>query len=309
LYSNLNFLTGGTAVADTLAITAGFLKDAAGNAAVTNEGAQTSMSEVTVNTETLFKMNLLNGTNAPTIYVPNIELIAPTTQANGVDYDNATFDGTNLKATPTIGLSILGIHTGQTVTVNHLGKMDYTVAGGSNEISFSSLNTTTSTGSISFDLSGVRSVILNNDPTNPANTSVTFMGGGAFTDLGSSTIDMVQLTTLTPVAAVGNSPIDWVANFETGIDKVNFKASVFSALTSATNSLKVDVTLVKVGGDGSTSSDANGKKIWLLDDGTIAYDANGVWGTYDAGSMSFSENDSIALINISGVAATDLYLI
>lgn len=306
LYSNANFLTGGDAAADTLAITVGFLKDAAGNAAVvTNGGSGTSMNAATVDPYTLFKMELLNGTNAPTIYVPNIELTAPTTKANGVDYDNATFDGTNLKATPTVGLSILGIHTGQTVTVNNLGKMDYIDV--SNTISFSSA--ASETGSISFNLSGVRSIILNNDATNPANTSVTFMGGGAYTDLGSSTVDEIQLTTLAPVPAVGNAPIDWVINFETGIDKVNFKASEFMTLTSATNSLQIDVSLVTVGGDGAAPANAVGTNIWLLDDGTIAYDADGTWGTYDAGAMTFNGSGSIALINIAGVVATDLYLV
>jgi hypothetical protein len=298
LYSNLNFLTGGTAVADTLAITAGFLKDAAGNAAVTNEGAQTSMSEVTVNTETLFKMNLLNGTNAPTIYVPNIELIAPTTQANGVDYDNATFDGTNLKATPTSVITVTGIQAGQTVTLNHLQKMSYVA--GQNTINLSALATNTTTEKVVLNLIDTKGIGINNNSN--VQTDMTLNGGGSYVSLGTG-VDIINLVDSSPnVSPTGSLPIDSIEGFASGVDKVYLSKAIFTAFTNDVIGNMTANSKVATGATAPVGA-SSGKNIWINDDGTIFYDADGNWS---AGSVALI---SILTLNGGAITASDLYLV
>jgi hypothetical protein len=220
LYNHANFLTGGTGAFDTLAITEGFIRDKAGNAAITDE-----LLTTVVDTTTAYAMTLTDGaTVSPTIYVPNIELTAPATGTT------AAFSGLNLKAIPTTLLSIVGIQAGQTVTVNNLQKMDYVNA--PNTISFTSTATTATTEKVVIDLTGAKALNFNN-PYN-VKTDITFAGGGAYMQLGSG-VDYIELKTLAPAAGVGNLLLDYVENFTTGIDRVNLNQAMLTSLSGTTS--------------------------------------------------------------------------
>jgi hypothetical protein len=256
------------------------------------------MSEVTVNTETLFKMNLLNGTNAPTIYVPNIELIAPTTQANGVDFDNATFDGTNLKATPTSVITVTGIQAGQTVTLNHLQKMSYVA--GQNTINLSALATNTTTEKVVLNLIDTKGIGINNNSN--VQTDMTLNGGGSYVFLGTG-VDIINLVDSSPnVSPAGSLPIDSIEGFESGVDKVYLSKAIFTAFTNDVIGNMTANSKVATGATAPVGA-SSGKNIWINDDGTIFYDADGNWS---AGSVALI---SILTLNGGAITASDLYLV
>jgi hypothetical protein len=293
LYSNANFLTGSDAVVDKLTISAGFFKDAAGNAAT-----ETLITNATVDTTTLYTAELANGTNAPTIYVPNIELTAPTTKANGVDYDNATFDGTNLKATPTSVITVTGIQAGQTITLNHLQKMSYVDL--QNTINLSVLAANTTTESVVLNLIDTKGIGINNNSN--VQTDMTLNGGGSYVYLGTG-VDVINLVDSSPNASpVGSLSIDSIENFESSVDKVYLSKAIFTAFASDVIGNMTANSKIATGTTAPAGTPSS-QNIWINDDGTISYDADGDWSA-----------GSVALISIlttagSAITASDLYLV
>lgn len=293
LYSNVKFLTTDS-VADTVVVNAGFIKDQAGNVATLDTLG--TVTPATVDTTTAYSMTLTDITSsgvadAPTVYVPNIELTAPATGTV------AAFSGANLKAIPTTLLSIAGIQAGQTVTVNNLQKMDYVNA--QNTISFTSANTAT-TEKVVIDLTGAKSLSINNSSS--VNTDVSFMGGGSYASVGDG-IDTITLNTSTPAAAVGSLSIDSIENFLSGTDKVNLLKSAFSAFSGDGTGVMTANNKVSVAVSAPVGA-ASGKNIWVdSNNGTISYDVDGDWS---AGSIQL-----ISIVTTTGgsVAASDLYLV
>lgn len=291
LYSNEDFLTADS-VTDTVVISAGFIQDKAGNTATTD-----ALSSTLVNTSTVYAMTLTGNseTDTPTIYVPNVELTAP-------DTGNAIFDGTNLKAKPTVTLSVASIKTDQTITLTNLQSMDYVTD--QNTISFSSTADPATTEKVVIDLTDAKSLTITN--TTSINTQIAFMGGGSYASLGDG-IDVIELNTATLMPAVGSLTIDSIENFTSGTDKVNILKSAFSAFTSNTlgvldgNGSDGDV---KVSVGSTTPATIDAINLWVNDgDGVISYDEDGDWTT-----------GSVQLISIlttagAGVLASDLYLV
>lgn len=297
LYSNVKFLTTDS-VADTVVVNAGFIKDQAGNVATLD--AMTSLAATVSDTYNMTLVEVGTGTpviNNPTIFVPKVELVAP---ASG----NATFSGANLKITPTTSLKLTDVHNGQTITLQDLTKMNN--IGNTNTITFASASGAT-TGQVVIDLTGVSGVDLSNaDGTSAA---ITLTGGSSTITLGTGTYSIaLTTTTLTPANSNMFNVLDTVSSFHNTTDHVNFKVSTdFSALGSTTGQIAAGNIYF-----GDTPASAAGKNIWIMTDGTIAYDNDGSWGIYDgAGAFDTSgtNGNSVALISIPDVTANNLYLV
>jgi hypothetical protein len=307
LYNNPDFLTGsasGAGVIDTLAITEGFIKDKAGNAATTDE-----LWTENVDTTTAYAMTLTGGVtvDAPTVYVPNIVLTAPSTGTA------AAFSGLYLKAVPTVLLSIEGIATGQTITVTNLLKMDYVTA--PNTISFKSTATTASTEKVVIDLTGAKALNFNN-PYN-VKTDITFVGGGAYMQLGSG-VDYIELKTLAPAAGVGNLSLDYVEKFATGSDRVNLNQAMLTGLSGTTSAdFTSDVVTDVPDADGNITSAtvtftgvSNGNKSNLAVTGTnsstvtIGSVIEGTGSSLESAVVTFTALTNDQTFTLNGITVT-----
>jgi hypothetical protein len=310
LYSGNSKFLGSDGVVDTLAITQGFIRDKAGNTA-TSDALNTQVVTVTDTYKLiLLEVGETSVVNNPAIFVPKIELIAPTT-------GDAVFSGANLKITPTTSLTLTEVHNGQIITLKDLAKMSY--VDNANSLTFASASGAT-TGKVIIDLTGVSAVDLSN--TDGTAADITLTGGSSTIGLGTG-IYSIKLTTATLTAANPDrfNVLDTVSSFHPTTDvsrlvadRVNFKIGTdFSALGSTPGLIAAEKIYEAADNppvDGADPTTATAYNIWInTSDGTISYDADGLWGTYDSATATFSDNSSIALIAVPDVTANNLYLV